>query len=87
MIDIASNDFMEILNEQVAEGKPINVMTNFQLFTADVIARAAFGETKNTQRPGTNIYYDLVREFFPDKPRFSSSILHLMPSKLNDLFF
>jgi hypothetical protein len=72
---------MEIIDEQAATGKPFNIMENLQLFTSDVIARVALGETRNTQRPGTNPYYELCKEFFPDKPKFSSNLLHLMPSK------
>ena len=44
--------------------------------------RVAFGETKNTQRIGTNPYYDFVKQLFPDKPKFTSNILHLLPSKM-----
>lgn len=56
-------------------------MPHLQLFTCDLIAKMAFGEKRNMQRAGANPYYELVKEFFPDKPRFSSSLWYLMPSE------
>ncbi|KAI6240027.1 putative cytochrome P450 CYP13A8 [Aphelenchoides fujianensis] len=79
LIESACNDFIEILGEQAEEGVPFNIMRNFQLFTCDIIARVAFGENRNMQRPGSNPYYEFCKTFFPDKPQFRNSIFHLLP--------
>ncbi|KAI6188572.1 putative cytochrome P450 CYP13A8 [Aphelenchoides besseyi] len=79
LITNACNDFMEIIEEKVKTSEPFNIMDNFQLFTCDIIARVAFGENRNMQRPEANPYYAFCKTFFPDKPQFTSNIVHLLP--------
>ena len=76
-----SLQFVEIFGERVDSGKAFNVMENFGSFTCDVIARMAFGQHRDMQRPGANPYLDFIKTFFPEVPNFSHNLTFLIPSK------
>ena len=63
LIENACVEFLEILAENAESGRPFNIMSNFEYFTCDTIARVAFGQNKPMVSSGQNSTCSKSRKF------------------------